>query len=182
MNKKTAIWMMLLMLLIFVPAGSSQDKTQPKKAGKPASTSPAEENKKTNIQAYIELLQSDVRQQKAEIMGSVIQLSAPDAAKFWPIYSEYDAELTKLNDQRLANIREYARTYAQMTDEKADELIQKGMSYQKQRAELLASYYGRVKQELGGITAARFVQVEHQLLSIIDLRIASELPIVAAGS
>lgn len=181
MNKKTAVWMMLLTLLIVGTAGWSQDKPQPKKTAK-ASTTPAEDNKKKNIQAYVELLRSDVRQQKAEIMGSVMELSAADAAKFWPIYTEYDAELTKLNDQRLANIQEYARTYAQMTDEKADELIKNGMSYQKQRAELLAKYYDRVKQELGGITAARFVQVEHQLLSIIDLRIAAELPIVGAGS
>jgi flagellar biosynthesis/type III secretory pathway protein FliH len=182
MNKKTTIWILLLTMLIVVPAGRSQDKPQPKKTGKPASTTPAEDNKKKNIQAYIELLRSDVRQQKAEIMGSVMELSAADAAKFWPVYTEYDAELTKLNDQRLANIQEYSRTYAQMTDEKADELIKNGMSYQKQRGELLAKYYDRVKHELGGITAARFVQVEHQLLSIIDLRIAAELPIVGAGS
>jgi hypothetical protein len=182
MNKKTAVWMMLLTLLIVVSTGWSQDMPQPKKTGKPASTTPAENNQKKNIQAYIELLRSDVRQQKAEIMGSVMELSAADAAKFWPVYTEYDAELTKLNDQRIANIKEYARTYAQMTDEKADELIKNGMSYQKQRGELLAKYYDRVKQELGGITAARFVQIEHQLLSIIDLRIAAELPIVGAGS
>jgi flagellar biosynthesis/type III secretory pathway protein FliH len=181
MNKKSAVWMMLL-TLIFVTVGRPQDKTQAKKTVKQTSTSPVEENKKKNIQAYIDLLRSDVRQQKAEIMGSVMELSAADAAKFWPIYTEYDAELTKLNDQRLANIQEYARTYAQMTDEKADELIKNGMSYQKQRGELLAKYYDRVKQELGGITAARFVQIEHQLLSIIDLRIAAELPIVGAGS
>jgi hypothetical protein len=31
-------------------------------------------------------------------MGSVTELSAQDAAKFWPIYSEYDADLTKLRD------------------------------------------------------------------------------------
>ena len=66
--------------------------------------------------------------------------------------------------------------------EKADELIQKAMSYQKQRAELLAKYYDRVKQELGGITAARFVQIEHQLLALIDLKIASSLPIVGEGN
>lgn len=47
-----------------------------------------------------------------------MELSAEDAAKFWPIYSRYDADLTKLNEQRVANIEEYARTYNQMTDEK----------------------------------------------------------------
>jgi hypothetical protein len=140
------------------------------------------ETQKKNTQAYIDLLRSDVRQQKAEIMGSVMLLSAQDATKFWPIYTEYDAQLAKLNDQRIENIKEYARVYDQMTDEKADELIQKSLAYQKQRAELLAQTYDKVKQALGAVTAARFAQVEHQLLLIIDLQIASSLPIVEQGS
>ena len=140
------------------------------------------ETQKKNTQAYIDLLRSDVRQQKAEIMGSVMLLSAQDATKFWPIYTEYDAQLTKLNDQRVENIKEYARVYDQMTDEKADELVQKSLAYQKQRAELLAQTYDKVKQALGAVTAARFAQVEHQLLLIIDLQIASSLPIVEQGS
>jgi hypothetical protein len=176
MKKHKAAWVVVLVLqvaalLAFVPAAArAQDS--------PQAVNP--DNK--NIQAYIELLRSDVRQQKSEAMGAVMQLSAADAAKFWPIYSEYDAELTKLNDSRVANIQEYARSYDQMTDEKADELIQKAMVYRKQRSELLAKYYDRVKGELGGITAARFVQVEDQLLLLIDLQIDSSLPIVGQGS
>jgi vacuolar-type H+-ATPase subunit D/Vma8 len=107
-----------------------------------------------------------------------MQLDIDDSAKFWPIYSEYDAELTKLNDLRVENIQDYAQNYAQMTDEKADALIQKAMDYQKQRSELLARYYERMKQALGAVSAARFLQVEHQLLLLIDLQIASSLPIV----
>ena len=109
-------------------------------------------------------------------------LSAEDAKRFWPIYAEYDAELKKLNDQRTENIKEYARLYTELTDAKADELIVRSLAYQKERAELLAKTYERVKQELGGITAARFAQIEHQLLLIIDLQIASSLPIVGQGS
>ena len=40
----------------------------------------------------------------------------------------------------------------------------------------------RIKQSLGGITAARFAQVEHQLLLIIDLQIISRLPVVGKES
>jgi hypothetical protein len=39
-----------------------------------------------------------------------------------------------------------------------------------------------VRQSLGGITAARFIQVEDQLLLIIDLQIYSSLPVVGQGS
>jgi hypothetical protein len=168
---RTAILAMVTTLLAFAPAVRAQDNAQP--APKPDPQ---------NIQAYIDLLRADIRQQKAEMMGAVMKLSAADAAKFWPIYEEYDAELAKLNDLRVANIREYASTYDQMTDEKADELIQKALSYRKQRSELLAKYYERVRQALGGITAARFIQVEDQLLLIIDLQIDSSLPVVGQGS
>ncbi len=135
-----------------------------------------------NVQEYIDLLRSNVRQEKAEIMGAVMQLHVDDAAKFWPIYTEYDAELTKLNDLRVANIREYASSYDGMNDAKADELIQKALQYHKQRSDLLAKYYERVKQSLGAVQAARFLQVENQLLLIIDLQIHSALPIVAKES
>jgi hypothetical protein len=131
-----------------------------------------------NIQAYITLMRSNVRQDKAEIMGSVMALSAADAAKFWPIYSEYDVELSKLNDLRVANIKQYAREYEGLTDAEADDLMKKALAYQQQRGELLAKTYGKVKDALGGDTAARFAQVEHQLLLIIDLQIVSSLPIV----
>jgi NAD-dependent DNA ligase len=111
-------------------------------------------------------------------MGAVMQLNVDDAAKFWPIYSQYDAELTKLNNLRVENIQDYANNYSQMTDAKADELIQRSLDYQKQRGELLVKYYQVMKQSVGAVTAARFLQVEHQLLLIIDLQIASSLPIV----
>ena len=182
MKKQTAAWILVLTLLVFVRAVSSEDETRSTKTEPQASASPSADARELNIQEYIELLRSEVRQQKDEMMGAVMQLSAADAAKFWPIYSEYEAELTKVNNLRIANIQEYARTYSEMTDEKADELIQNEFAFEKQRTELLAKYYDRVKQALGAVTAARFVQVEHQLLSVIDLQVDSSLPIVGQGS
>ena len=169
-------------LLLIFDATPGLAQTQTQTTEKKAAASPEADAQDKNLQAYIDLLRTNVRQQKAEIMGAVMLLSTDDAAKFWPIYAEYDAELTKLNNQRVENIKEYARTYNQMTDEKADELIHNALAYRKQRSELLAKSYDRVKQALGAITAARFVQVEDQLLSIIDLQIAAELPLAGQGS
>jgi hypothetical protein len=180
MKRRIAVWVLFSMLMASYPAGRAQAQApaQPQKTKQQAPQSPGTDAQKKNVQAYIELLRTNVRQQKSEIMGAVMQLSADNAAKFWPIYSEYDAELTKVNNLRVQNIQDYAQNYTQMTDEKADELIQKAIDYQKQRSELLAKYYERMKQSLGAMTAARFLQVENQLLLIIDLQIASSLPIV----
>lgn len=173
----------LVALFVFAAAGAppGRAQTDSQKAEDESSATLKTAHEK-NLEAYVEFLRSDVRQQKAEMMGAMMLLSAQDAAKFWPIYSDYDAQLTKLNDQRVENIKEYAGTYNDMTDERADVLIQKAMTYQKQREELLTSTYDKVKQALGAITAARFIQIEHQLLSLIDLQIDSSLPIVGPGS
>jgi len=178
MNKRAMLWCLLFFFMACCPMSLAQGKAQAKKTTPTTSQAFVQESEKRNIQAYIDLIRSNVRQEKAQIMGSVMVLDAAEAAKFWPIYSEYDAELSKLNNLRSDNIQEYARTYTEMTDEKADELIKRALSYQQQRSELLGKYYERVKGAIGAINAARFVQVENQLLLIIDLQIASSLPVV----
>src|SRR6516165_5803728 len=89
---------LIILALLAVPACNAQAKTQ--ESGK-TSTAGVTDAKTTNTDAYIALLRRDVRQEKAEIMGAMMALSAQDSAKFWPIYSEYDEELTKLNDRGL---------------------------------------------------------------------------------
>jgi hypothetical protein len=185
MTKRLAVWLALTTFLISCPAALAQAGGTPQEASgtkAPAAQSPGSEAQKKNMDEYIALMRTNVRQQKSEIMGAVMQLNVDDSAKFWPIYSEYDAELTKVNNMRIQNIQDYAQNYSQMTDAKADELIQNALNYQKQRGELLAKYYGRMKQALGATTAARFLQVENQLLLIIDLQINSSLPVVGQGS
>jgi hypothetical protein len=181
---KLAIRILLATLFVLIlaspPSGHTQTKAQ--KTSSTGATPPEADIQKKNVQSYIDLLRRDVRQQKAEIMGAMMLLSAADAAKFWPIYSDYDVALAKLNDQRLENIKEYAHNYNDLTDEEADRLMEKSVAYQRERSELLTATYEKVKQALGGVTAARFAQIEHQLLLIIDLQIDSSLPIAGQGS
>lgn len=180
MKKFTPVWFAFLTIITICPVALAQE--QSADTQKPTQSPAAKDAQEKNVRAYVDLLRSNVRQQKAEIMGAVMQLDVDEAGKFWPIYSEYNAELTKLNNLRLANIQDYARNYDQLTDSKADELVQKAIEYRKQRSELLAKYYGRVKTSLGAVQAARFVQIEDQLLLLIDLQIASALPLAGQGS
>ena len=132
----------------------------------------------SNIQSYIDLIRADVKAEKVQLLGVMMQFTPDEASTFWPIYQSYDADLTKLGDQKVALIREYADNYDSMTDAKADEIVQKSFALVADRNALLKNCYEQVKSKMGAKTAARFVQVEHQLLMIIDLQIASELPAV----
>jgi hypothetical protein len=141
-------------------------------AAAPAGTS------KQNISEDIKLLRKDVRAQKQKIMGEAMGLDAEQSKKFWPIYKDYDRQLTKLNDVRLGNITAFAQNYSNMTDNKADEIVNAAISYHKKRIDLLASTYDKVRAALGAPLAARFVQVESTLNNLIDLQIQSNLPLM----
>ena len=185
--KREALATLLALALLVAPLVSAQTPAQQpavKPAAKPtakpaakAAVSPETDTRKKNLDAYVALMRRNVRQEKAEIMGSMMALNAQDAAKFWPIYSEYDIALAKLNDQRVANVKEYVENYSNLTDDEADKLVHNAAAYHKERAELLAATYDKVKQALGGVTAARFAMVEHQILAIIDLQVVSSLPV-----
>jgi len=142
------------------------------------SQSAASDSQETNIRAYIELLRSDVKSEKTAILTETMQLNDDQAAKFWPIYRAYDLELQALNDQKLAGIQEYAKYYGDMSDETADELAKLALGLESKRNDLKTRYYEKIREQLGGVVAARFLQVENQMLMIVDLQIASLLPIV----
>ena len=143
-----------------------------------AQQSAKSDDQESNIQSYIDLIRADVKAEKVQIVGAMMQFTPDEASTFWPIYKSYDTDLTKLGNQKLALIKEYADRYDSMTDEKADELVQKSFALVSDRNTLLKDCYEKVKSKMGAKTAARFVQVEHQLVMIIDLQISSQLPAV----
>ena len=137
----------------------------------------ARETQSLNLSAYAELLRSDVRAQKVAILTEVMGFTEAEDAAFWPIYREYDLEMAKLGDERVAMIEEYARSYSQITDAIAETLASKALDLESRRQAALARCFERVKKALSPRTALRFLQVEHQLLLIVDLQIAAALPV-----
>ena len=136
------------------------------------------ETKDVNLRAYVELLRADVRAQKVAFITELMEFTDAEDKAFWPIYREYDVELSKINDERVTGIEEYARNYEKVSDALADKLATKALELESRRTALKEKYYTRLKSALSPKTAARFLQVENQLLMIIDLQIAASLPIV----
>ena len=70
---------------------------------------PPRETRELNLRAYTELLRSDVRTQKVAILTEVVGFTEAEDKAFWPIYREYDAEMSNLGDERVSLIAEYAQ-------------------------------------------------------------------------
>ena len=129
-------------------------------------------------EGYIALMRSDVQAKKTEIVRQNLTLSDSDAEKFWPLQRSYENDLAKLGDQRLQVIREYAKNWENLSDATAKDLGSRLLDFQKKRVQLREKYFNRMAKEINAIVAAKFVQVEIQLEDLLDLGIASQVPLV----
>lgn len=147
-------------------------------AGAAAQAAAATDSRAANLTAYSNLLWADLRAQKVAVLTELMALTEAEDAAFWPIYREYEAELVKLQEERASNIVQYADHHGALTDALADTLGRKAIEINRRRAALFESYYDRVSKAVSPRVALRFLQVEHQLQLLVDLQIASSLPVV----
>jgi hypothetical protein len=131
-----------------------------------------------DVDSFVELLRSDVKTNKKAIIAAAMEFTDAQAAVFWPIYRNYEFELDKLGDARFTMIKNYADNYANMTNEKDKELIETAFKLQEERLKLRKKYFGEFSKALSPAMAAKFIQVENQIHLVIDLQIASELPLI----
>lgn len=129
-------------------------------------------------QSYEEVLRADLRAKHAEVIGKVMRLSGKEAEAFWPIFGDYQKDLKKLNDERMDLLKEYYQSYGNLTAEKAYELAERVLDYEAGRIKLKRYYFQKFSKALSPQTAVRFFQMENQLQALVDLQIASELPLV----
>ncbi len=129
----------------------------------------------------MELLRSDLKAEKTALLTEAMGFTQQEGAIFWPIYREYELELAKIGDARIANIKDYATNYANMTDVKAKQLVDTAFKLEEDRLKLQKSYYKKVEKALSATSAARFIQVERQIGLLIDMQIASEMPLIRKG-
>ena len=134
------------------------------------------------MQAYIGLLRSDLKASKRAIIKESMQLDDKQAEVFWPLYNQFDVEQTKLGDEKLALIEDYAHDFLTMNDQKADQLANQALKIEDQRLALRRKYYELMKKSLPTTLVVRFFQLENQIDLIVDLQIASHLPIIEEAS
>ena len=130
--------------------------------------------------AYVEYVRADMRQDKVVMINQAMKLDQndPNYNAFWHEYYPYEAELKKLNDERLALIRDYQYNLNNMTDDTANSLAKRAIAIRKKKLELLEDYYEKIKKATSPIIAAKFLQVEYEIGLLLDLEIASDLPLL----
>ena len=127
---------------------------------------------------YIELVRDVLKTEKKVAIAEVMVLSDTESGPFWELYNEYDFEMSKVQNQRVSLIKDFAANYENMTDEKADELWSSTLSYQQQILKLKKSYYKKFKKIMPAGKAAMYFQAENKIEAMVNASLAMEIPFI----
>lgn len=138
---------------------------------------PAQTELKT-IDEYLELVRGEIRKRRRELVIESMELSDELSARFEPIYDQYEAEAVKLGDVRVALLMELMLNFDQLNEQQARQLAEQALSLQEQRIALKRKYFEKVADAMSAVIAARFLQVDNQIDLLIDLKVATEMPLI----
>jgi len=127
---------------------------------------------------YIELIRSDIQTEKKAIITENMMFSEEESTIFWPIYKDYQYEFSKIQDELMALIKDYASNYESMTDEVAKELWSRNLAIDTKKLALDKKYFKTMDKQLPTKTVVKFFQIENRLEKLLDLQLSSELPLI----
>jgi len=170
--KKTMLFAAAAVAVTMLSAGFAAAQTATAKA-------PADPAKvQAEIDKALEAMRKDARAGKSDILGKTMKLDSQQAAAFWPIYKQYEAELVTVNNDRVAIIQDLAEHFDALDDVKAKALLDRQVAFEEKKFALMKKYKDEMLKVLPAKTVARFFQVESRLNKLVDLTIASEIPLV----
>jgi hypothetical protein len=127
--------------------------------------------------ADIALLRKDIRAMKMQVIGQNMPLSDEEGEKFWPIYKHYADDLHEVNNSKYALLKQYAETWATMSDQDALIYVRHWMEVDAEAQALRLKYVPTVTHVLPGRKAATFFQLDRRLSMIVDLQLFSQIPL-----
>ena len=139
---------------------------------------PVDDNGDTVTDEDIQMLRKDIRSQRKQIIAANMNLSDSEAEKFWPVYEQYISDLVKLNGTKYALIKQYIQTKGALTDTEAEAAVSQWVGVDQSVGELRQKYIPLFRKVLTAKNTALFYQLDRRVQLMIDLQLASAIPMI----
>lgn len=141
-------------------------------AAQPAPVTPTD----SGIVNALALFRSDLRTQKSQVLAKALALPEAEAKIFWPLHRQYEVEMSKLWDERVTIIRDYATQHATLTDAGAIAIAERVFAWEEKRLKLNRDQLAIFSKQLPGKTVVHFFQLDGYLNRVIEVQLASAMP------
>jgi hypothetical protein len=129
------------------------------------------------VQDEIKLTRAGIQKDRQVIVKTALPLDNAEAAKFWPIYSEYKAEQEKIADRSWKALTAFGENYDKLGDETSKSVLDEWLGAREAQAKLARKWRGKFAKAIGEKKTLRFYQIEGKLDQVIQGEIMQQIPL-----
>ena len=130
------------------------------------------------VRSEIELTRQQIQTERQALVTAGMELTDEQAAKFWPVYREYRAELAPIGDRQVELIMGYADRFGSVDDEYAQKMLDEHLNIQQAKLEIQRKFVPRFLSVLPAVKVARFYQLENKLDAVVSYDLAMSIPVL----
>jgi len=138
--------------------------------------SPLVSNAQQSVKADEQIVIKQVQTDRRAILSANLGLTEEESRVFWPIYDQYELDMKKVTDQRLAMLDQYAAKYDTLTDADADGLLKTRFKLDEQSTAIKVRYAKKIQKALPSTKALRYVQLQDRIDNVIAGEMLSLIP------
>ena len=121
---------------------------------------------------------ADMQSTRADLLAKNLTLTAEQAAKFWPLFDQYQKEQNVIMDEQLKGIQSYVDGYQTLDDATSLTLINAHFGRDAKMNELRQRWLGQFQQVLPTRLAVRAMQIDRRLSLLAQLELTARIPLV----
>jgi len=128
----------------------------------------------------MQILRDKVKADKKLLVAANMELTESEAKDFWPVYEEYQKDLSAINQRMARLIESYAEDYQAntLTDGKAKKLTDELVAIEQSDGGLQTSYVSKLGKVLPSKKVARYLQIENKIRAAVKYDLAANIPLV----
>ena len=161
-SRRLSVWMVMVVVFCWM-------------AG--AALTPAQESAPSQKQLDLAALKAN----RKALVGDSMQLSPDQAKVFWPLYEKYMAKEDKIDKRHAREIKDYAQSYQNLTDEDANRKLDEVIQVNQARLDMQKEFIPKFRAVLPGTLVTRFFQIDNKLHALVQAQIADMVPLANKG-
>ena len=134
------------------------------------------QDQEPTLDSTIAVVRANMKAGRTTLITTGMNFSDKDGAAFWPIYQQYEYDRSRLDDRRVAVIKEYTKKYPTLTDAEAKTMAEQMLDCESRQAELKKKYYKKFNRVFPALTVTKFFQLERRIDLMMDMQVEASLP------
>jgi Spy/CpxP family protein refolding chaperone len=131
-----------------------------------------------NTEQVVSQFRNDLQAARADVMAKGLTLTAEQAAKFWPLFEQFQKEQNAIIDSQLAATQKYADNYAKLSDADSLAYVSALLERDEKIHALRVKWLAKFQTVLPAGVAARAIQIDRRLGLVAQIGLSSKIPLV----